>query len=145
MGLYRFQAAAKRAAIVVGLIVVSACSSDPAPRGPIIARPSQQSVEPTPPPTNDRYNNQQGYNEARRYDRRGYVEPLHMEDNKPVRVGLLLPFTADSKAVQRVASSMFDAAQLAAFEAADERFLLIPKDTKGTPCLLYTSPSPRDS
>jgi ABC-type branched-subunit amino acid transport system substrate-binding protein len=28
---------------------------------------------------------------------------------------------------------MFDAAQLAAFEAGDDRFLIIPKDTRGTP------------
>lgn len=127
MGRQGFQAAFKRAAIVTGLIAIAACSSDPAPRGPIISRPSQPVIEQTSPPTND------GYREARRYDRRGYVEPLHMEDIKPVRVGLLLPFTAESKGVQRVASSMFDAAQLAAFEAADDRFLLIPKDTKGTP------------
>jgi len=71
--------------------------------------------------------------EASRYDPRGYVDPLHMREGEPVRVGLLLPFSASSKSVQRVSSAMFDAAQLAAFEAADERFLIIPKDTKGTP------------
>lgn len=69
--------------------------------------------------------------EAESYDRRGFVDPLHMRGDEPVRVGLLLPFTANSEAAQKVASAMFDAAQLAAFDAGDDRFLLIPKDTKG--------------
>lgn len=116
---------AKRTCLAVGLIAIAACSSSPEPQGPIISRPAEPTIERTPPPSDE-------FEEARRYDRRGFIEPLHMESDKPVRVGLLLPFTADSKAVQRVASSMFDAAQLAAFEAGDERFLLIPKDTKGT-------------
>jgi ABC-type branched-subunit amino acid transport system substrate-binding protein len=54
-----------------------------------------------------------------------------MQGAEPVRVGLLLPFSASTEAAQKVASSMFDAAQLAAFETGDRRFLLIPKDTKG--------------
>ena len=71
--------------------------------------------------------------EATRYDRRGFVDPLHMDGDEPVRVGLLLPFTASNEAAQKVASAMFDAAQLAVFDAGDERFLLIPKDTRGEP------------
>ena len=54
-------------------------------------------------------------------------------DEEPVRVALLLPFTASNEAAQKVAAAMFDAAQLAAFDAGDDRFLLIPKDTKGRP------------
>ena len=126
MGRFEFSTMMKRACLAGGLFAIAACSSGPEPRGPVISRPVEPTVEPTPPPSDE-------FEEARRYDRRGFIEPLHMDNEKPVRVGLLLPFTADSKAVQRVASSMFDAAQLAAFEAGDERFLLIPKDTKGTP------------
>ncbi len=111
----------------LGVIALAACASDPAPRGPVIADRQEPIVEQTPPPPADGE-----FEEARRYDRRGFIDPLHMEQGKPVRVGLLLPFTAEAEAVQRVASAMFDASQMAAFEAGDEQFLLIPKDTKGT-------------
>lgn len=113
-------------AAMAGLTLVACGTTDPAPRGPIITRQPEPVIERTPPPE------EEVFEEARRYDRRGFIDPLHMEDDRPVRVGLLLPFTADAEAVQRVASAMFDSAQLAAFEAGDERFLLIPKDTKGT-------------
>lgn len=85
-----------------------------------------------PEPEEDRYvrPGEQPFREAERYDRRNFIEPPHM-DEEPVRVGLLLPFSADNEAARRVASAMFDAAQLAVFDAGDERFLLIPKDTKG--------------
>lgn len=120
--------AASRFRLLVALIAaiaLAACSSAPSREGPVVARPDRPTVErpetrPDEPgaPTS--------------YDRRAYVEPLHLQGEEPVRVGLLLPFTASSEAAQRIASAMFDAAQLAAFEAGDSRFLLIPKDTKGT-------------
>ncbi|MEM9705500.1 MAG: penicillin-binding protein activator [Pseudomonadota bacterium] len=110
------------------MVLAAACSSTPDPRGPIVSGPAPvgeidpfaQDVEEAP-------------QEARRYDRRAFVAPLHMQDTRPVRIGLLLPFSAASSNVQTIASAMFDAAQLAMFEAGDTRFLLIPKDTKGNP------------
>lgn len=110
------------AAALLGL--VAACSTGPSPQGPVVSRePRPEVSRPGPAPETG---------EATRYDRRGFIEPLHMRGGEPVRVGLLLPFSASSEAVQRVASAMFDAAQLATFEAGDQRFLLIPKDTRGT-------------
>ncbi len=107
-------------------VVLAACETTaPVREGPpVIAQPDRSDVEAAPAPELEE--------EARRYDRRGFVEPRHMAGKEPVRVGLLLPFSANSAAAQKVASAMFDAAQLAAFDAGDERFLLIPKDTKGT-------------
>lgn len=105
------------------ICLISACSSDGGEGPPIIAQPDRPVVE-TPPPTREE--------ERDRYDRRGFVKPPHMQSENPVRVALLLPFTANSETAQKIASAMFDAAQLAAFDAGDEQFLLIPKDTKGT-------------
>jgi len=115
-----------RSGVLAGLVLVLAACSSSGSGGPVIARPDQPEIERQPPPL-------VGYEEARRYDRRGFVRPPHLNGAEPVRVGLLLPFTASSPAAQRIASAMFDAAQLAAFDAGDERFLLIPKDTKGDP------------
>ena len=105
--------------------LLAACSSSP-DSGPVIAQPSRPDISDGPAPAGRA-------DERTRYNRRGFVEPLHMQGDEPVRVGLLLPFTSPSAAVQKVASAMFDSAQLAAFEAGDSRFLLIPKDTKGNP------------
>lgn len=107
------------------VLALAACSSD-GERGPVIAEPRDRrpaADEPVYAPGG----------ESSRRDRRGFVDPLHMQGDEPVRVALLLPFTAPAEAAQKVASAMFDAAQLAAFEAGDRRFLLIPKDTKGDP------------
>jgi hypothetical protein len=108
---------------LVGAAALAACGSGGG-EGPVIAGPSRPSAEePVYGPGGD---------DASRRNRRGWIDPLHMQGDEPVRVALLLPFTASSESVQKVASAMFDAAQLAAFEAGDRRFLLIPKDTKGT-------------
>ncbi len=56
-----------------------------------------------------------------------------MEGRQLVRIGLLLPFGADSAALRKEARSMLKAAQMAVFEAADPRLLLLPKDSAGTP------------
>jgi len=114
-------------AIAVFAVAVAACGSTQAPsRGPVIAQPDEPAVvEPEEAP--------QFEPEADSYDRRGFVRPSHMDGEEPVRVGLLLPFSAPSSAAQKIAAAMFDAAQLAAFDAGDARYLLIPKDTKGTP------------
>lgn len=47
-----------------------------------------------------------------------------------IAVGLLLPLTGQSAVIGR---SLLDAAQLALFEVADENFVLVPRDTAGTP------------
>lgn len=62
-----------------------------------------------------------------------FVKPRHFDGTEPVRVALLLPFSANNDNARAIASAMFDAAQLAVFDAGDQNFLLIPKDTKGTP------------
>jgi len=125
MNLGAFSGGSIARGILSGLmLVIAACSSTPG-RGPVVAEDGRAPAdirEPLP-----------GGEERTRYDERGFLRPLHMQNNDPVRVGLLLPFTGGSEAVQKVASSMFDAAQLAAFEAGDDRFLIIPKDTRGTP------------
>lgn len=126
-----FAAAFKRAgdfavksATAASLLAIVACGSTPG-AGPVVAGGEDRPpVDMTAPPPDGQ--------ERSRYDERGFMRPLHMQDGEPVRVALLLPFTGGSEAVQKIASSMFDAAQLAAFEAGDERFLLIPKDTRGT-------------
>lgn len=106
---------------------LAACETSPGGQGPVIARPGEpDETAPYEFPRKEQ-------SEATRYDRRGFVEPEHMGGTEPVRVGLLLPFTASSEAAQRIAAAMFNAAQLAAFEAGDDRFLLIPKDTHGAP------------
>ncbi|MEM8936489.1 MAG: penicillin-binding protein activator, partial [Pseudomonadota bacterium] len=109
-------------AIVVAL---AACASAPDRRPPVVADRNDPAVsEPSPLLFGE---------EAEEYDRRGFVRPPHMSGVEPMRVGLLLPFTAPQENAQRVAAAMFDAAQLALFDAGDQRFLLIPKDTKGSP------------
>ena len=116
-----------RAGVIAGLIMaIAACSSTPTRQGPIVvAQPDQPVTQPQDEP--------QFETEADSYDRRGFVRPSHMDGTEPVRVGLLLPFSASSSAAQKIAAAMFDAAQLAAFDAGDAQYLLIPKDTKGTP------------
>ncbi|MGE0410130.1 MAG: penicillin-binding protein activator [Amphiplicatus sp.] len=111
------------APVLAALFLVSCASSGPAPRGVEIARPDEAAIDRSAPQPLDE--------ERQRYDRRGFIHPFHLDGEEPVRIGLLLPFSAPQDAVQRVASAMFDAAQLAAFEAGDGKFLLIPKDTKG--------------
>ncbi|MFN0023970.1 MAG: penicillin-binding protein activator [Parvularculaceae bacterium] len=111
--------------IGAALLAIAACASSPQ-SGPVVAREERPApLDPRAAPPDGR--------ERSRYDERRFVNPLHLQNSEPVRVGLLLPFTGATDAVQQVASSMFDAAQLAAFEAGDDRFLLIPKDTRGTP------------
>ncbi len=116
------------AAVAFAAAIASCSSTTPTrPDGPVIAQPDYPDRKDDPQVD---FPEQGPRQEAERYDRRGFIEPPHMDD-EPVRVGLLLPFSADNEAARRVASAMFDAAQLAVFDAGDERFLLIPKDTRG--------------
>ena len=55
---------------------------------------------------------------------------LPEDRDEPVRVALLLPLSGRDANVGR---DLLDAAQLALFDAAPERFELIPRDTRGTP------------
>lgn len=110
--------------LLVGAFVLASCATDSGSTSPIIVREQTQGpVTPTPRPADRSF-------EPRNQD--GFVRPRHFDGNDPVRVVLLLPFSAANESARNIASSMFDAAQLAVFEAGDERFLLLPKDTKGT-------------
>ena len=116
---------------LAALTLVACSTSAPSPsRGPVIASPSEQEVIQRPAPGDEQ--TQAPARERENYDRRGYVRPRHFDGDAPVRVGLLLPFSVSSEGAQKIASAMFDAAQLAAFDAGDDRFLIIPKDTRGT-------------
>jgi len=63
----------------------------------------------------------------------GYI-PAHMQDqSKLVRVGLLLPFSAESSAIRTEAVQILHAAELALFERAGGNMVLLPRDTVGDP------------
>jgi branched-chain amino acid transport system substrate-binding protein len=72
--------------------------------GPATAAP--QAIEPTAPPAPSAANGEQ------------------------IRVALLLPLSGPNAGIGR---AMLDAAQMALFDIADEHFVLLPRDTEGTP------------
>ncbi|VAV93448.1 hypothetical protein MNBD_ALPHA05-2050, partial [hydrothermal vent metagenome] len=73
---------------------IVACETAPVrPGTSVVTLPGQPGVE--APPSATPLGPEFGQ-EARRYDRRGYTRPRHMEGKEPVRVGLLLPFSANS-------------------------------------------------
>ena len=117
--------------------VLAACASDPAPA------PQRESRAPAPQTSAPRgddgrpnlgiYDRDFRRSQRRReYDPSRFLTPPHMEAADPVRVGLLLPFSAPSEGAREIAAELFDAAQLAVFDAGDRNLLLIPKDTQGT-------------
>ncbi|MBT5779299.1 MAG: penicillin-binding protein activator [Rhodospirillaceae bacterium] len=57
------------------------------------------------------------------------IEQAPPSTTAPVKVGLLLPLTG---ALAREGAALLDAAQLALFDVADQRFILQPRDTGGT-------------
>jgi ABC-type branched-subunit amino acid transport system substrate-binding protein len=63
------------------------------------------------------------------------ITPPHraQEADSLVRVGLLLPLSAQNPDMRGEAFSMLNAAQLALFETGADRIVLIPKDTGGRP------------
>ena len=67
------------------------------------------------------------------YAEEEFVTTEALEGKEPIRVALLLPFTSTSSNVEKAAQAMENAAELAVFESKNERYLLISKDTKGTP------------
>jgi branched-chain amino acid transport system substrate-binding protein len=56
--------------------------------------------------------------------------PAAARSGEQVHVALLLPLSGPSAALGR---AMLDAAQIALFDLADEHFVLLPRDTEGTP------------
>ncbi|MEO1310357.1 MAG: penicillin-binding protein activator [Pseudomonadota bacterium] len=114
----RFFTAFRTGALALcGAVALASCGTTPAPRVDRTADGAAPLVLDAPT----------------RYDRKNFIEPPHLYGDEPVRVGFLLPFSAQSEDVRAVAASLFDAAQLAAFTEGDRNFLLIPKDTKGEP------------
>ncbi len=105
--------------LLVGGLLASCESVEP--RGPAVSRPypdgTQQPSQPIPEV----------------YDEKEFVTTEALDGKEPVRVALLLPFTSTSENVEKVAEAMSNAAELAVFESGNDRFLLISKDTKGTP------------
>jgi branched-chain amino acid transport system substrate-binding protein len=59
--------------------------------------------------------------------------PPHMAERDIARVAVLLPFSSESAGARGEALRMLRAAELAMFERAGGNFLMIPKDTQGTP------------
>ena len=110
-------------AAVICALVLAGCTATQPTRGPIVQAPPRTNDAPTTQPRSP----------IDRAPADNYVKPRHFDGTEPVRVALLLPFSANSENARSIASAMFDAAQLAVFDAGDENFLLIPKDTKGTP------------
>lgn len=102
----------KRAGILACALVMAACETVPS-RTPQPAEPQIATDDPV-----------------------GLEEPVTLPDldeDRIVRVALLLPFGDSSENIQDLADAMLKAAQMVAFESGNESFLLIPEDTKGTP------------
>ncbi|WP_375204831.1 penicillin-binding protein activator [Hyphococcus sp.] len=113
------------AAALSALMAACGSTGTTRPSGPVIARPDETPEDQTV------YEEGGLFEEAERYNRRDFMRPPHMDGEEPVRVGLLLPFSSENESARRIASAMFDAAQLAVFDAGEKDFLLIPKDTRG--------------
>lgn len=58
------------------------------------------------------------------------LTPPEPQEPPPIRVAVLLPLSGSSSAI---GAAMLNAAQMALFDIADERFVLHPKDTRGSP------------
>jgi len=109
-------------AMALAAIAIAGCETTPTSEPPVWP----------PIPSSDEQGEAAAARARREYGREGFLTPPHMEARDPVRVALLLPFSAASENVREVASALFDAAQLAVFDAGDANILLIPKDTGGT-------------
>ncbi|MGV6802030.1 MAG: penicillin-binding protein activator [bacterium] len=102
---------------IFAIFTITACETTGSTGGPVIAEPAPTPPEPAPPVQNPE----------------DFVTTDVLDGKEPVRVALLLPFSSGSENVKKISQAMSNAAQLAAFESGNERYLLIPKDTKGTP------------
>lgn len=63
----------------------------------------------------------------------GALTPPHMVGRDVTRAAVLLPFSHPNRTVQAEAQGLLAAIELALFEQGDTNFLIIPKDTGGTP------------
>jgi len=71
--------------------------------------------------------------DAQSSDPAGWVQPSYLGGQDPVRVAVLLPFSAQAEQVQSLADAMLGAAELALFDQGSTNVVLMPKDTRGTP------------
>ncbi|MEL6790324.1 MAG: penicillin-binding protein activator [Pseudomonadota bacterium] len=110
-------------AVAAAMVLIAGCTTTEPTRGPVTQVPPRTSTTPDTEPTAP----------IDRAPAENFIKPRHFDGTEPVRVALLLPFSATNDSARAIASAMFDAAQLAVFDAGDQNFLLIPKDTKGTP------------
>ena len=58
--------------------------------------------------------------------------PIHMANRDVVRIGVLLPFTHNSRNVRDEAEGIMSAIEMGMFDHADGRYMLLPFDTVGT-------------
>ena len=116
------------AILLIAAFALTACESTGPASGPIVTPAPRPAPVPAPGP--DFMPQPQGPMEEN-LGPNGLVPP-HMEGRDLVRIGLLLPFSAQSAALRKEARSMLSAAQMALFETADPRLVLLPKDTAGT-------------
>jgi ABC-type branched-subunit amino acid transport system substrate-binding protein len=115
--------ASRLAAGLAGLamLALAACESAPGPTMPVQTIPERPVVGAPPEPVTVPVD----------LAERAYT-PAHLRGVPLTRVGLLLPFSADSDAARREASRILRAAELALFERAGDALVLLPKDTGGT-------------
>ncbi len=111
----------KLAVVLLAGSLLASCETG-GQRGPVISRPLPDGRPPAPTEPAPEV-----------YDEREFVTTEALDGKEPIRVALLLPFTSTSENVEKVAEAMSNAAELAVFESGNERFLLISKDTQGTP------------
>ena len=112
--------------VIAGMLALAACQT-PAPP------PGQRPGPPAPAPVQQPQQSPAPQAPLPEAPSPEILTPPHMEGRKLLRIGLLLPFGADSAALRNEARSMLKAAQMAIFEAADPRLVLLPKDSAGTP------------
>src|SRR5215472_9720973 len=94
--------------------------------GCVTQKPASVAVAPPPPPAPPAPH--QLTQEAPEFLRL----PNMPADKVPVRVGVLLPFSASSPTTRLLANSMLKAAQLALFDSGNQNILLITADENGT-------------
>lgn len=113
--------APSRLAVFAGILALSACETapdrtapaQPIPQSPVVGAPPEPVTVPV------------------ELAERAYTPP-HLDGLEITRVGLLLPFTANSDGARREASRILRAAELALFERGGDTLVLLPKDTGGT-------------
>ncbi len=114
----RFKLCAFIAALVMGA-VLSGCVTAPPPPPPPPVVEAPPAPEFIPPP---------------RFNRPNYFRLRNTpDDDTPVRVALLLPFTNPSPETRALAYAMQRAAEMALFDSGNRDLLLMPRDDGGSP------------